>query len=353
MKKNLLTTSGCRIILTLALTVIALICVSSFSCQLSPEGITLLTGTYDCPKLIDFSIEGKNELQMTFTQEVEFSEMTITPENAAPETFTETQTLPDETNVTETDDGTYQYDLTFPGSFDSGTNYTLYAVVEDTHGNSLSFSSGFTGFNDNLPDIALSEVRTDYSKPKAEFIELYVTGDGNLGGLCLEFFYGTKKNTYIFPAVDVHEGEYIVLHLRTLDETAVDEIEDTAECSAADSCPEARDFWHPSEVKILGKTGVVLLRERENGPLVDALLFAESGKDSWPGDDMKAAAQLAYIAGKWTGGSEPGNAVCSDKSTTTRTLSRQDFSTEGTGSWIVVATSCATPGTANSSKPAK
>ena len=353
MKKNFLTTTGCRIILTFALTAIVLICVSSFSCQLTPEGITLLTGTYDCPKLIDFSIEGKNELQMTFTQEIAFSEMTITPAGTAPEDFAGIQTQPEETNVTETEDGAYQYDLTFQDDFDYETNYTLYAVVEDTHGNSLSFSSGFTGFNDNLPGIVLSEVRTDYSKPKTEFIELYVTGDGNLGGLFLEFFYGTKKNTYMFPAVDVHEGDYIVLHLRTLEDTAVDETGDTAECSAADSCPEARDFWHPSDIKILGKTGVILLRERENGPIVDALLFAEANKTAWPGDDMKAAAQLAYIAGRWNDGCEPENAVCTDKCTTTRTLSRQDFSAGGVDSWLIVATSCATPGAANSSKPAK
>lgn len=360
--KKLNRTDGCRICLTIALTIIVLISVTSFSCQLNPEGITFLKGAYDCPKLLDFSIEGKNELQMTFSQEVEFSQMNITPADAAlqpadpsdeAEVAQQAQsTAMESASVTENENGTWQYDLTFADEFTCDTNYLLYAVVEDTNGNSLSFSSGFTGYNDNLPVIVLNEVRTEWAKPKPEYIELYVLEDGNLGGLYLEVYYSSKVNTYTFPAVAVHAGEYIVLHMRSVEEGSVDETDAIDASTAADSCPQARDFWYPSDAKTIGKTGVILLRERANGPLVDALLFAESSKSFWPRDEMKAAAQAAFTAGIWTGGAEPSDAVCSDKCTSTRTLSRQVYDTEGASSWIVVATSSATPGAQNSDKPA-
>lgn len=352
MNRKHISQTGCRLLITAVLTLIVLACVTSFSCQINPEGITILGGTYECPKLTAFSITGKSSLQLTFSQKVGISDMRITDTDASAEQFALTSTMPSDIAITSTDDGGYLYDMTFSEEFICGTSYVLYGVVEDENGNSLSFSSGFAGYNDNLPRLALSEVRTEYSKPKLEFIELYVLEDGNLGGMELEVYYGTKKNVFIFPATAVHAGEYIVLHMRTVDDTAFDETEDVTACTAADSCSSARDLWFPSEVKAIGKTGVILLKERENGQLCDALLYAESSKSYWPQDDMKAAAQNAFLEGIWTGGAEPGDAVCSDKCTTTRTLSRQNYTENGAAAWIVVATSSATPGTANSSKPA-
>lgn len=352
MDRKKLKTAGVKAAITLALTVITLICVSSFSCQLSPEGITILGGTYDCPKLAGFSIEGKNDLKVCFTKQVSLTELRIVTADATPEEFAGAGMVPADTEITQNDDGTWLYDMTFTEDFECGNTYVLYGVVEDERGNSLSFSSGFSGYNDNLPELALSEVRTEYSKPKLEFIELYVLEDGNLGGMVLEVYYGSKKNVLVFPAVTVHQGEYVVLHMRTVEETA-DELDEVTECTAADSCPSARDLWFPSETKAIGKTGVILLRERENGALTDALLYAESSKSYWPNDDMKAAAQSAFLAGIWKDGAETDQAVCSDRCTTTRTLSRQNYAEEGVSSWIVVATSSATPGTANSSKPAE
>lgn len=353
MNRKHIRAAGFRLFITLALTAIALACITSLSCQLNPEGITILGGTYDCPKLMDFSIEGKNELKMTFSQEIAFSEMRICSTDTTPEEFARISTQPDDTAISTTANGSYQYEMTFNEDFDCGMTYLLYAVVEDMYGNSLSFSSDFCGFNDNLPQIALSEVRTEYSKPKPEYIELYVLGDGNLGGMRLEVFYSSKKTVFTFPSVDVHQGEYIVLHMRTIEAGSFDEADDTTVSTAADSCPEARDFWVHSESKTVGKTGVILLRERDNGPLVDALLHAESSKANWPNEDMKAAARNAFLSGVWAAGDAPANAVCSDKCTATRTLSRQDFSVEGASSWIVVATSSATPGAPNSTHPAQ
>lgn len=352
MKKHHFTSDSARIIITLVLTVITLICVSSFSCRLSPEGITILGGTYSCPKLVDFAITGSNTLTMTFSQKVTVSEMKVAGTDITPEDFVTLNTQPDEILITENEDGTFRYVMSFQDGFDCGNSYVLYAVVEDDYGNSLSFSSGFSGYNDTIPTLALSEVRTEYDskKPRFEFVELYVLEDGNTAGMMVEVYYGSKKNEFIFPAVDVHQGEFLVLHMRTPDESAFNELGDINACTAADSCADARDFWYPSESKTLGSTGVILLRERENGRIADALLYAESSKASWPKDEMKAAAQSALLAGLWEEGSEPSDAVCSDSCTATRTLSRKDYSTVGAAAWIVVAQKGETPGKVNSLK---
>lgn len=352
MKKIEISATGFRCIITVALTAIVLACITSFSCQLNPEGITVLSGSYTCPKLIDFSIESRNELQMTFSQEVMFSEMYICDADIPSEQFMDSPAHPADTSITENDNGTFQYDITFSESFECGTTYLLYAVVEDTYGNTLSFSSGFSGYNDRLPEIVLSEVKTECKLPNPEFIELYVLEDGNIGGMVLEVYYNTKINSFSFPAAEVHKGDYIVLHMRTVEEGAIDETDGITDSTATGSCSDALDFWFPSETKALGNTGVILLKERENGRITDALLYAESSKTAWPKDSMKMAAQNAYLSDVWEGGAEPQNAVCSDKCTATRTISRQDYLHKGASSWIVVATSSATPGAANATKPA-
>lgn len=344
--------AGCRIIVTVVLTIITLLCASSFSCRLDQEGITILGGTYSCPKLVDFAITGTNTLEMTFSQEVTVSELKVAGTDISAEAFSGLSVQPAETLVAENGNGTFQYVMNFDESFSCGNDYVLYAVVEDDYGNTLSFSTGFSGYNDTIPVLALSEVRTEYDskKPRLEFIELYVLEDGNTAGMVIEVYYNSKKNVYVFPAVDVRQGDFLVLHMRNPDAAGTDELAGITECTAPDSCTQARDFWYPSETKALGSTGVILLKERENGRIADALLYAESNKTSWPKDEMKAAAQSVLLAGLWEDGSEPSDAVCSDACSPTRTLSRKDYTKPGASSWIVVASKGETPGTVNSLK---
>lgn len=374
MKRELILYWCGKVTCAITLTAAVLISVSAFSCMISPEGVTMLGGTYDCPKLVDFTVEDKAELALTFSGEISFQELRVCQESADEAAFEASACTPVTTDVITNSDGTVLYDMTFPSDFECGTDYLLYAVVADERGNTLSFSSGFCGYNDSLPYLVLSEVRTEYSNPKAEFIELYTLREGFLGGMVAEVYYGSKRNVFQFPQVYVQRGDYILLHMRTTGDGCIDEVDATDVSTSPESFEAVRDFWFPSAVKALGKTGVILLRERENGRIVDSLLYAESSKASWPQTAMGDAAQLACLSGNWAPGAATTDAVCSDKCTVTRSISRQNIPdliellelSEADGGeefsypcparasdWIVTATSCATPGYENSSKVAQ
>lgn len=349
--------------------------VAASSCKISPEGITIIGGDYSSPKLTDFIVSGTDSLMLTFSDEITLGNLYISPSSVCEDEFARYKIDMESVVVEENgaDDG-IGYMLHLPGQTECGREYVLFAEAEDKKGNTLSFSTVFYGYNEKVPKLVLSEVRTEASKPKPEFVEFYCISDGNTGGIVLEVFYNKADSfRYVFPAASVKAGEYIVLHLRSYDEQepyCVNEVDSgstsLSASSAADSCPDARDLWHDDNSKLLGKTAVILLWERSRGRMMDALLIAESEKDGWPTYAAGDAAQSAVLADVWIDGAAVTDAVCTDKSTATRTVSRQNIAeiTEAAGSddfvwpvpvsasdWMVVATSQATPGKQNSSKP--
>ena len=351
--------------------------VAASSCKISPEGVSIIGGDYSSPKLVDFIVAGTDSLKLTFSDEITLENLYISPSSAAEDEFSHSKIDMESVDVAESNDESgVEYLLHLPEKTECGKEYVLFAEAEDKKGNTLSFSTVFYGYNEQVPKLILSEVRTDASKPKPEFVELYCLSEGNTGGMIIEIFYN-KANSfkYVLPAASVEAGEYIVLHLRSYDDQkpfCVNESESDdlalAASTAADSCPEARDFWHEENTKLLGKTSVILLWERSQGVMTDALLMAESGKNGWPSSAAGDAAQSAVLADVWIDGASVTDAVCTDKATATRTVSRQNIDelTEAAGSddfvwpvpvsasdWLVVATSQATPGKPNSSKPAQ
>ena len=101
---------------------------------------------------------------------------------------------------------------------DIGTHAVFSASVADSNGNSLSFSVPVTAFNDRVPKLRINEIRTVYSKPKVEYIELYALSDGNLSGVQVSCAMNTANPAYEFPAAEVRAGDYIVYHLRSVEE---------------------------------------------------------------------------------------------------------------------------------------
>ncbi|MCR4713399.1 MAG: hypothetical protein K5751_03360 [Treponemataceae bacterium] len=357
--------------------VVTAICfpVTAASCKINPEGITIIGGDYSSPKLLDFIVAGSDSLKLVFSDEIVLDYLYISPSSASEAEFecskiSMTSADLDKTNV----ENGVEYTLHMPEKTECGKEYVLFAEAEDKKGNTLSFSTAFYGYNEMVPKIILSEVRTEASKPKPEFVELYCLSGGNTGGMILEIAYNkTSSYKYTLPAAEVCAGEYIVIHLRRYDDQKAFCIDETdsepsslSASTATDSCPGSRDFWLNENAKVIGKTSVIMLWERSRGRMLDALLIAESGKENWQAAIVGEAAQSAFLADIWIDGDSVSNAVCSDKVTATRTVSRQniaqlaaDVASEDflwpvpvfASDWIVVATSQATPGKENSSKP--
>ena len=228
--------------------------------------------------------------------------------------------------------------------------------VEDEWGNTISVQPVLISRNNRVPLLQINELRTEYSKPKSEFIEFKILSDGNLGALQV-FAAGNNLSplVYEFGPVEVKAGEYAVLHLRTLEDENVDEYgDDLNESGGTDSCPTAHDFWIPGSVKLLRKTDAIYVLDQD-GKVLDAVMISESPDTSWNKDYMAAAAEFLFKQDAWKspigGICCPADAVDSSaiKTAITRSISRDEaLENSGTAAdWYVTTTGSATPGLPN------
>lgn len=346
------------------------------SCQMTVEGVGVLDGDIAVPVLLDFQTLSENEIRLSFSEEVSLSDILIFQNFG---TVIETNSIyvsggKQEEQTSFTTNNNYDLKLTLKenGLLLAGESYVLSGTASDTNGNSLSFQIPFQGYNGRVPELVLSEIRTGYSKPKVEFIELYALTEGNLAGVTLYTANDDKFGEFTFPQAEVKAGEYIVVHFRTLEdevEKCINEVtEELNVATATEACDTARDFWLPqTKARIGGKTDVVLLRERSGGRVLDAVIYAESSLELWKNDAFKKAINVAVEHGAWHGGTLPQDVICGDGLTTVnRTVSRQNIDVinstleaglplpkNDTSCWIVTTTSSkvsgATPGYKNSS----
>jgi hypothetical protein len=241
-----------------------------------------------------------------------------------------------------------------------GAKYVVDLLVADEQGNTLNVLIPFRARNDDMPSLAVTEVRTEYSSPRVEFVEFKTLRAGNLGGLRMYLLEtGPDEPFYEFPPVMAAKVEYIVVHLRNLDGLGVDET--GADLGASPYTKEneaqtsARDFWVPGAKKHLQKkAGAVYFLDQDDAVL-DALVWSQS-PDPWGDEKLIAMAEFLSEQNAWTGAnggvSGPADAVPSGYGTATRTLCRREDAPD-TGSaadWYTAASSCATPGKVNNSK---
>jgi hypothetical protein len=229
-------------------------------------------------------------------------------------------------------------------------------LVKDARGHTLNVLVPFTSRNTNVPSIQLTELRTEYSKPKVEFVEFKAISAGNLGALRLFIASnGIEEPVFIFPSVEVRAGEYIVVHLRSIEEGLLNETDASRTTSSGtEASPDARDFWVPGAVKLLRKTDAVLLMDQDD-KILDAVLLSDSADTAWAKSNLTDAAALLKAKSAWKGADDlllPTDAVFTSSSTLTRTISRNETLADSNSAadWYITATSSATPGSPNSDK---
>jgi hypothetical protein len=240
-----------------------------------------------------------------------------------------------------------------------GERFIADLLVEDSTGNTLNVLIPFRTRNDRLPRILINELRTEYSKPKTEFVELKTLEAGNLGALRLYIAGNTKAPlVFEFPPVELAADEYLVLHLRTLDSDtgAVNETgPDLALSEGNEAGDKARDFWIPGSAKLLHKTDAVYLMDQDDR-IIDAVMLSESPDSWWPKEEFVQAADMLHSQGAWlsTDGeiASPRDAVITGKTTPTRSICRVENASDGNdaGDWYITANSSATPGRPNNPK---
>jgi hypothetical protein len=254
-----------------------------------------------------------------------------------------------------------------------GERLTADILAEDSSGNTINVLVPLRARNNRIPALVINELRTEYSKPKCEFIELKTLQAGNLGALRV-FIAGNNKApmVYEFPSIEVKSGEYITLHLRTTEESNCDELgSNLEESGGSDSSPTARDIWIPGSNKLLHKTDAIYLLDQDD-LVVDAVMISESADPWWNKDYLAEAAEFLYEASKSSVNGSPGrglserawksptgtvcspaDAIRSTGTTLTRTICRDETVKENSGTaveWYITANSSATPGKPNNPK---
>jgi hypothetical protein len=247
------------------------------------------------------------------------------------------------------------------GGIPGGEPYTADILVKDREGNTLNVLVPFWSRNDRMPRLHINELRTEYSssatRPRIEFVELKALEAGNLGALRLFIVGNTKKPlVFEFPPSELAAGEYVVLHLRTLEEGAVDETGDKLDLSKGyEAGALARDFWTPGAEKLLHKTDAVYLLDQDDA-IIDAVMMSETADPWWTKDHFVQAADLFYQQGAWVSpdGEIPGPAaaVITGLSTATRSICRDETVPDSNtaADWYITVTSGASPGTLNNTK---
>jgi hypothetical protein len=240
-------------------------------------------------------------------------------------------------------------------------------LVEDTYGNTLNVLVPLRARNDRMPPFLINELLTEFSnaknisKPIIEFIEIKTGGPGNLGALRL-FIAGNAKQplVYEFPPAEVKQNEYIVIHLRNIEEGTVDETGDDLNLSAgAGAQGDTRDFWVPSGDKLLRRTDAVYFLDQDDR-VIDGVMLSENSDPPWQKEHFAQAAEFLYGQGAWIAGREgeektipgPPDAVYTAviKTVKTRSISRDEKAadTNTAADWYITASNGATPGRPNS-----
>ncbi|GHV76722.1 hypothetical protein AGMMS49942_15430 [Spirochaetia bacterium] len=228
-----------------------------------------------------------------------------------------------------------------------GERFVADLLVEDERGNTLGVLISFRSRNERMPGLLITELRTEYAKPKVEFVEIKTLSAGNLGAIRL-FTAGTSMTepVFEFPPVEVAAGQYLVLHLRTLDPASVNETGvNLALSPGTEAFPDTRDFWVPGALKRLRKTDAVLLLDQD-GAVLDGVLLSENPDTPWKEAMNQAAAQLTAREA-WLS-----PAVPTKGTTATRTICRDETTadTNSAADWYITGRSQASPGKPNSAE---
>ena len=247
----------------------------------------------------------------------------------------------------------------FAQPLEAGRRVTADILVEDSGRNTLNVIVPFRARNDRMPVLVFNELRTEFSRPRVEFVEFLALEAGNLGAIRL-FIAGSSLTSpvYEFPPAEVKAGEYIVLHLRTISEESIDETGTNLALSGGNEAQDtARDFWIPGSAKLLHRTSALWLVDQDDR-IIDAVLLCENPAD-WGRNNSAAAAEFLAHNGAFLSdrnGSDrvpgPADAVATRGTTATRTISRDESIPAALQSdnWYITATGNATPGRENSAR---
>lgn len=299
--------------------ILALIC-STCSCEAQPqkELFNVLLGTdHHSPILLETTAVDTHTVTYRFNEMVFCSADDFSCEEPTQHI---TSVHPYEETIT----------ITFGRPLVPGKRISVSGIVADQMGNTLTFTRGVWGCNPDLPKIKINEFSTKGSASNPDRVELITLSDGNLAGLtCYIGMPQTFDAEFVFPAIDVQQGEYIVLTYGQ---------KPSGECTY--------DLY-AGEEGIGANNGVISLCDRPEGTVIDAVLYSNRTSESdenYSGFGTKKVqtwAQLLEDSGQWLPlPTTPEIAIDSTDHTATRTFCRTqgEIDTHSKDDWHIVPT---------------
>jgi hypothetical protein len=324
---------------------VVLFAVCPVSCRMTEEGLKILTGDYTSPVIESYTVPDSSSVSIVFSEPVKIRGAVITPvtdassagddNSAVKETVAPSLEAASGLNgaipaAVSYDDVQKIITLTASSEFSTGAPYELYGKAEDQAGNTVTFCLPFTGFNNRVPRIIITEIHPGLvsGSDRCEFVELYALTSGNLAGLKVASASDGEDKGFALPPVEVRSGEIIVLHMRKRGENCINET--GSNLSLAEGSEKknyvsdtARDLWADNEKACLNdREDVIVLENLFSGKLVDAVPYSQGDTAVWKNDVVKKMAESAVEAGIWNS-SEPSAAVSTDSMTSTKTLARK------------------------------
>jgi len=323
-------------------------CMLAVSCAPEPVAAVFAAGDLRPPAVASWGAAGGAEVIIVFDEEIEVAApgfaSTPGPGIAA-------------TRVGE--DGRSVI-VTLDGGQSPGAAYAVSGVVSDAAGNLSSFVLPYWGFNPDPPRIVINELITEGTSTHPDALELFVTAGGNCAGLAL--FVGSPDNfdiRFLFPALPVESGDYIILHLKPQGlEAEIDETGDKAASGGIDANADAWDLWYSGgDGALSGKNGALSLCTSPRGAIMDAVLYSERTVESDTNYGGFGTAALRdrvaalVAAAAWSASDPPRPEDCarSTGTTSTRSICRSSGSadTDAMSDWHIVPTKGATLGAVN------
>lgn len=360
--KEKIQNAGKTLLLAFVIVLLVFACMYHSSCQITPEGISLVTENSEGVKITGFKTCG-NAMDVFLSDTVVLEECFALEagDGTSIDNFLNAENkIPVIGEFTEEEKALH---FKVDSKTHIGKKYELYSVVRDRNGSSLSFSIPFYGENDHFPVVAISEVNESYSQKDNlyEYVELYVLKSGNLFGL--ELITASDEKSFELPCVEVEAGEYVVVHLRKSESPdGVSELGSDFNLSTAPgSVSGARDIWLDNTQSVMSSSAeIVILNNKAMCRMLDCLPYCKEeyaqANDYWKTESLAQAAVRCIEAGVWQGSLTPIDAVYSTERKTISYISRLNIpGLSDTGCfnndaqcWMGTTKSKMTPGKPNS-----
>ncbi len=341
----------------------------SFSCSQLLAAKRVVNMDYTPPKFESLKILDSKSILVKFSEECKIEDIVIVEaEDEEPSRVTMLNPLStkesDYLNIDSVNYNELDIKITTKEKQTTGARYKIKLTAKDDCNNSNSIITDFYGFNEDVPKILINEFRVNGSQSRPDNVELYCLSSGNLAGLALySGSYGEHKSSYIFPACEVDEGEFIVVHFKPegLDEE-VQEVGEIDVSGGREAFDFSRDFWIKGGKGLSGTNGALTLYTCKGGEVLDCVVYSNrtsSSDTKYRGfgstrmlNTITEIENLSCWKSVTSSGVEtlrPEDCVNPEKSTSTRTICRSsnfsdlDIKTD----WHIVPSGACSMGEAN------